>query len=214
MVNVKICGLKTPETLQAAIDAGADFVGFNFYLPSPRYIDPDRAAKLSAMLPEGVRKVGLFVDPDDDLLRFTLEQTAPDMIQLHGSETPERVSEVIKMTGISVMKALRIATIDDLDHVGSFEPVCDWLLLDSKPSTGEREILPGGTGQTFDWSLLKNFRPTKSWMLAGGLTPENVGVALSFLKPDAVDVSSGVETAPGQKDPEKIRAFIEAVKSA
>ncbi len=208
---VKICGLTTPDTLTAAINAGARFIGFVFYEPSPRNIALDTAKELALQIPTGVRSVGLFVNPTDEQLGETLGKVQIDMIQLHGDESPERVAEIKARYNLEVMKAINVREESDLEAIPSYEAVVDWLLFDSKP---EQATLPGGTGQNFDWSLLKGKSFSKPWMLSGGLTAKNVGEALAQLSPDAVDVSSGVESAPGAKDAEKIKAFIAAVKTA
>ncbi|MBL4803683.1 MAG: phosphoribosylanthranilate isomerase [Alphaproteobacteria bacterium] len=210
MTAVKICGLSEPETLKTAIGAGARFVGFVFYEPSPRYVSFDIAWNLARAVPTSIRSVGLFVDPDNALLERVLTGIQLDMIQLHGNETPGRVAEIKDKYKMPVMKAIRVREESDLDGIEGFEAAADWLLFDSKP---EQATLPGGTGHKFDWSLLEGRSFSKPWMLGGGLTPENVADALTQLSPDAVDVSSGVESAPGQKDSRKIKAFIETVKS-
>ena len=210
MTAVKICGLSDPQNLQTAIDAGTRFVGFVFYEPSPRNVSFDTAWNLARAVPTSIRSVGLFVNPDDELLERVLTGIQLDMVQLHGNETPGRVAEIKDKYKMEVMKAIRVREESDLDGIEGFEAAADWLLFDSKP---EKATLPGGTGHSFDWSLLEGRTFSKPWMLGGGLSPENVGDAIKKLSPNAVDVSSGVESAPGQKDPAKIKAFIEAVKS-
>ena len=210
MTAVKICGLSDPQNLQTAIDAGTRFVGFVFYEPSPRNVSFDTAWNLARAVPTSIRSVGLFVDPEDELLERVLTGIQLDMVQLHGNETPGRVAEIKDKYKMEVMKAIRVREESDLDGIEGFEAAADWLLFDSKP---EKATLPGGTGHSFDWSLLEGRTFSKPWMLGGGLSPENVGDAIKQLSPNAVDVSSGVESAPGQKDPAKIKAFIEAVKS-
>ena len=210
MTAVKICGLSDPQNLQTAIDAGTRFVGFVFYEPSPRNVSFDTAWNLARAVPTSLRSVGLFVDPDDELLERVLTRIQLDMVQLHGNETPGRVAEIKDKYKMEVMKAIRVREESDLEGIEGFEAAADWLLFDSKP---EKATLPGGTGHSFDWSLLEGRTFSKPWMLGGGLSPENVGDAIKQLSPNAVDVSSGVESAPGQKDPAKIKAFIEAVKS-
>lgn len=221
--DVKICGLSTPETLQTAIESGARFVGFVFYPPSPRNISFDTAFELARQVPTGVRTTALFVDPDDILLERVLTGIQIDLVQLHGNETPERITEIKNRFHIPVMKAIRVATPDDLKDIEAYEKVADWLLFDTKVealpsnqpiSQSASQPLPGGTGQSFDWNLLKDKTFQKPWMLGGGLNADNIGEALSTLSPTAVDISSGVESAPGIKDPEKIKTFIAAVKSA
>ena len=208
--DVKICGLSTPETLQTAIDAGARFVGFVFYPPSPRNVSFETAYELARMVPTGVRTTALFVDPDDELLERVLSGIQIDLVQLHGQETPERITNIKNRFHIPVMKAICIRNADDLNNVKNYEAVADWLLFDARP---ENATLPGGTGHSFDWTLLKDKTFQKPWMLGGGLNAGNIGEALSILSPNAVDISSGVESAPGRKDPQKIIAFIQAVKA-
>lgn len=207
MTDVKICGIKTREALKAAEHAGAGFAGFVFYPKSPRNIDVETASMLAKAT--AIKTVGLFVDPDDETLRRITETVPLKMIQLHGNETPSRVATIKSQYGLSVMKALRIATKADLGEATDYAKVADWLLFDAKV-----ESAVGGTGQAFDWSILENYKAPKPWMLAGGLTPENVGAAVTKLRPDAVDVSSGVESAPGVKDACKITAFLESVRHA
>jgi phosphoribosylanthranilate isomerase len=209
MTTVKICGLSEPKTLNAAIDAGARYVGFVFYPPSPRHVEIDTAKELALQIPTGVRAVGLFVDPTDEQLTNTLGKVQLDMIQLHGDETPARLAEIKASTAMPIMKAIRISNKSDLAQIAEFEAVADWLLFDAKVD-GEQ----GGTGHSFDWNILKSLTFSKPWMLSGGLTPENISQALSILSPNALDVSSGVESARGIKDEAKIKAFIEATKAA
>lgn len=209
MTAVKICGLSEPLTLKAACDSGAHFVGFVFHPASPRHISVEDAASLARMVPTGVRAVALFVDPDNAFLDNVLGAVPLDMIQLHGEETPARVAEIRARCGLLMMKAIRVGAAEDLAPVPDFVAVADWLLFDAKSSEA-----PGGTGHAFDWHLLKGRSFTKPWMLGGGLNAENVEQALKILKPDAVDVSSGVERTRGVKDEEKIRTFIEAVRQA
>lgn len=206
MTAVKICGLKDTRARDAAAKAGARFAGFVFYPKSPRNITIEEAAPLVKQAPASLTSIGLFVNPDDDLLNRVLASVPLGMIQLHGDETPQRVAQIKSTFGKPVMKALRIAGPDDLTQVGAYAAQSDWLLFDAKI-----EGIVGGTGQAFDWSILSGFKPGKPWMLAGGLTADNVAAALATLTPDAVDVSSGVESAPGIKDPCKITAFIESV---
>lgn len=211
-LQVKICGLSTPETVAAAVAGGAAYVGFVFFPPSPRCVPAARAAELAADVRPGVCKVGLFVEPDDALLEETLAAAPLDMIQLHGEESPERVEQVRALTGLPVMKAVAIATADDLPRLSAYEDVADQLLCDAKPVEGSD--LPGGNGVVFDWRLIAGRRWRKPWMLAGGLTPENVAEAARLTGAAQVDVSSGVESAPGVKDIARIKAFLAAAKGA
>jgi phosphoribosylanthranilate isomerase len=205
---IKICGLTTPESLQAAMRAGASYAGLVFYEHSPRAVSPDRAVALSTLGRHQLKMVGLFVDPNDVLLEFITQQVGLDFIQLHGDETPQRVRDIRARFGLPVIKAIRVATKADLGQTAVYAGVSDWLLFDAKV-TG----LQGGTGTSFDWALLKGLRLERPWMLSGGLTSENIGTALSLLQPDAVDASSGVEDAPGVKSPEKIAYFIQATRA-
>lgn len=212
MTDVKICGLKTPEALTAAIEGGARFVGFVFYPPSPRFTGPSVASYLASFVPPDVRIVGLFVDPSDEELETVLREVRLDMLQLHGNESPGRLTEIKKKFGLPLIKAINIAAKSDLEGVPGFEASADWILFDTKGDS-----LPGGNGIPFDWTLLQDYcsknPPQKPWMLAGGLTAENIPAALEILSPDALDVSSGVETAPGQKDAEKIKTFLKLALS-
>jgi phosphoribosylanthranilate isomerase len=209
---VKICGLSTPETLDVALDAGADLVGFVFFPPSPRNLDMATARALGRRVAGRAGKVALAVDPDDALLAAIVEALAPDMLQLHGREPPERVTAVKSRFGLPVMKALPVAEAADLATVPVYATVADRLLFDARaPREANR---PGGLGQPFDWRLLENLDGGMQYMLSGGLDPDNVAAALAVTRAPAVDVSSGVERAPGIKDPDKIRAFIRAAREA
>jgi phosphoribosylanthranilate isomerase len=204
--TVKICGLTSPEGIAAAVSAGARYLGFVFFAKSPRHVTPEQAAALAAEVPLGIAKVGLFVNPDDALLQTVLAQVPLDMIQLHGSENPARVTEVRALTGLPVMKAVGVAEPRDLDALWDYGLVAYMLLIDAKPPKDAE--LPGGNGLAFDWRLLAGRQILKPWLLAGGLTPENVSQALRLTRAPGVDVSSGVESAPGVKDPDRIRDFI------
>lgn len=206
--RVKICGLSTPESVAAAVEGGAAYVGFVFFGKSPRNVGIQQARDLAVDVPPGVAKVALVVDADDAFLDDISARVPLDMFQLHGSETPERVAEVRARTGLPVMKAIGIADADDLAKIDLYAGVADQLLIDAKPP--RNADVPGGNGLSFDWRLIANRRWTLPWMLAGGLTPGNVGEALALTGARQVDVSSGVESAPGVKDAGLIRAFIEA----
>lgn len=209
--RVKICGLSTPETLAAALDAGAELVGFVHFARSPRHLDWPLAQRLSAAVRGRAERVVLLVDPDDATLRAALESVAPDLIQLHGRESPERVAAIRALTGRPVMKALGIGSAEDLARIADYAG-CDRLLLDAKPPPGA--ALPGGNGLPFDWRLIAGAALPAGWMLSGGLRPETVAEALMRTGAPAVDVSSGVETAPGVKDPDLIAAFVAAVRAS
>ncbi len=205
MVKAKICGLSEPVSLRAAIDAGADAVGFVFFPPSPRAVDAERAAELAG-LAENAMRVGLFVEPDDETLETILKTVPLDLLQLHGKETPDRVAEIRRNTGLPVMKAVSLRTAADLDAVPAYEEKADWLLFDAKPPAGAG--LPGGNGVSFDWRLLQNRRWRCPVMLSGGLDAANLAEAVAITGIGWVDVSSGVESAPGQKDIGRIRDFL------
>ena len=208
MAQVKICGLTRPEHVAAAVEAGAAFVGFVFFPKSPRNLTPEAAAVLAQEVPPGVARVGLFVNPDDAALDAVLAQVPLDILQLHGSETPERVAEIKARTGLPVMKAVGVAGPQDLDALWDYGLVADMLLVDAKAP--KDAALPGGNGLAFDWRLLVGRKFLTPWMLAGGLTPDNVAEAVRLTGARIVDVSSGVESAPGEKDADLIRAFVAA----
>ncbi|WP_420586362.1 phosphoribosylanthranilate isomerase [Ruegeria sp.] len=210
-VSVKICGLTAPDHVRAAVDAGARYLGFNFFPKSPRYVSPEQAASLSGHVPVGVAKVALVVNASDALLD-EITATAPvDMLQLHGSESVERVQEVKARYGLPVIKVIGVADAEDLVAIDPYSDVADQLLIDAKAP--KNAVLPGGNGLAFDWRLLagrKYWR--KPWMLAGGLNPENVAEAIRMTGARQVDVASGVESAPGVKDAALMRAFIDATR--
>jgi phosphoribosylanthranilate isomerase len=209
-VLVKICGLSTPQTLAATIAAGADLAGFVFFEKSPRHIDLDTARALGAQAAGRIQKVALTVDADDAAFEAVTAALAPDLLQLHGHESPARVGAVKARYGLPVIKAIGVATAADVAAASVYAGVADWLLFDAKPAPNA--TVPGGAGVVFDWQLLRNI-PAKNWMLSGGLDPENVAAALSQTQAPAVDVSSGVEAARGVKDAEKISAFVAAVRA-
>lgn len=206
--RVKICGLKTHEAVSAAVEAGAAYVGFVFFEKSPRHVSLGAARDLAVEVPAGVAKVALTVDADDALIDELSAQVPLDMHQLHGHESPARVAQIRERTGLPVMKALGIADAPDLALIDDYAGVADQLLIDAKPP--KEAALPGGNGLAFDWRLIANRRWSCPWMLAGGLTPDNVGEAIALTGARQVDVSSGVESAPGVKDAALIRAFIKA----
>ncbi|MCB1532699.1 MAG: phosphoribosylanthranilate isomerase [Alphaproteobacteria bacterium] len=209
MTLVKICGLSTQDTVISAVEAGADFIGFVFYPPSPRAITPEIAAALSAHIPKHVQRVGLFVDPSDADIENVLKHAPLDMVQVHGSESPMRLKEIKDKFGLPLIKAIQVGSRSDIEDIGQYTLYADWMLFDAKP---ENASLPGGTGQIFDWSILNELAIQTPWMLSGGLNSENVAQALAILNPKAIDVSSGVEREKGVKDIEKIKAFINIVK--
>jgi phosphoribosylanthranilate isomerase len=209
---VKICGLSTPETLDVAIESGADMVGFVFFPPSPRNISFDAALALGKRVHGRGRKVALTVDANDSVLGAVVESLRPDILQLHGKEPPARVAALKARFGLSVMKAIPVEAKSDLHMIEAYAPVADWLLFDARaPRDATR---PGGLGRPFEWRLLEGLDLALPFMLSGGLDAGNVAEALRTTHAPAVDVSSGVESAPGEKDPDKIKAFIRAARQA
>ncbi|MBY6151583.1 phosphoribosylanthranilate isomerase [Vannielia litorea] len=208
-IRVKICGLKRPEDMAAVAEAGAAYVGLNFFEPSPRYVSPEEARDLALLAPEGLAKVGLVVDAGDALLDEIVGAVPLDIIQLHGKESAERVQQVRDRYGLPVMKAVGVATEADLPLLDDYGRVADMLLVDAKPAPGDE--LPGGNGLPFDWRLIAGRRWPVPWMLAGGLHAGNVAEAVARTGARQVDLSSGVEREKGVKDAGLIRAFMEAV---
>lgn len=205
-IRVKICGLTEAQHISAAVRAGAGYLGFVFFEKSPRHITPEVAATLLGAVPPGVAKVALVVDMTNADLDALLDQVPIDMLQLHGSESPERVAEVRVRYGLPVMKAVGISSTEDLPQLESYAQCADQILVDAKPPKGAD--LPGGNGLAFDWRLISGRRWPVPWMLAGGLTPQNVREAIRLTGARQVDVSSGVERAPGVKDTKLINTFI------
>ena len=210
--TVKICGLSTAATLDAALEAGADMVGFVFFPKSPRHIDLATARALGRQARGHARIVALSVDADDETLKRIVEALSPDLMQLHGSETPARVKAIGALCARPTMKAIGVAARADLTQAEPYQGVADAVLIDAKPPKGA--ALPGGNGRPFDWSLTRDFHAPAPWLLSGGLDPSNVAEAIALSGARGVDVSSGVESAPGVKDPAKIRAFVAATRRA
>jgi phosphoribosylanthranilate isomerase len=211
-VAVKICGLTAADHVRAAVDAGARYLGFNFFPKSPRYVSPEQVARLTEHVPFGVAKVALVVNASDELLDSIVGAAPFDMLQLHGAESVERVQEVKARYGLPVIKVVGVADAKDLQAIDTYSDVADQLLIDAKAP--KNAVLPGGNGLAFDWRLLagrKYWR--KPWMLAGGLTPDNVAEAIRMTGARQVDVASGVESAPGIKDAGLMRAFIAAANA-
>jgi phosphoribosylanthranilate isomerase len=209
---VKICGLSTPETLDAALEAGADMVGFVFFPPSPRHLGFDTARPLGARVRGRAQKVALTVDAEEEFLKAVIEALRPDMLQLHGVESADRIEALRQTFGLPVMKALPISVKGDLDRITHYAAIADRLLFDARaPRDATR---PGGLGNTFDWRLLQDVNPGIPFMLSGGLDAGNIGEALRITRASGIDVSSGVERAPGVKDPDMIRAFVRAARTA
>ena len=211
-VIVKICGLSTPETLEAALAAGADMVGFMFFPPSPRHLTLGTARELGARVKGGAKKVAVSVDADDATLQNCIEAVGPDLLQLHGKETVARVRDIKARFGIAVMKVIAVGQASDLVGVGGYAAVSDLIMFDARaPKDATR---PGGLGKPFDWHLLESVKLSVPFMVSGGINAANVAEALRITRADAVDVSTGVESAPGVKDPDLIRAFIAAARAA
>ncbi len=210
-VTAKICGINDPEAMRAAIAGGASHVGLVFYPPSPRAVSPGEAMALASVVPAQVQKVGLFVDPENDQIDKTLFVVKLDMLQLHGDETPERVSDLKTRTGKKVMKVIKVSEPEDLNRAEAYVRVADALMFDAKPPKGMKDALPGGNAVSFDWRILSGRRWPLPWMLAGGLTAVNVADAVGLSGAAIVDTSSGVEDAPGRKSAEKIAKFLRAV---
>jgi len=214
MTRAKICGLSTPETVRAALDGGAAYLGFVFFEKSPRNLTPEAAARLVEPLRGRgeVRTVAVTVDPDDALVDRLMATMKPDLIQVHGKETPARVRQIAERAGAGVIKAFSVTSASDVDQARAFETVTEQFLFDARPVEGS--ALPGGTGARFDWTLLQGRRFARPHFLAGGLDPWNVAEAVKASGAPLLDVSSGVERGPGLKDPALISAFLDAVKRA
>lgn len=211
IVRAKICGLNDPVSMRAAVDGGAAFVGLVFYPRSPRAVTPQQAAELAALVPVSVGRIGLFVDPDDRAVEAVLNRCPLDLLQLHGDESIERVASLRERTGVRVMKVIRVAAPGDLEVAANYYPVADWLMFDARPPKDMKGALPGGNALAFDWLLLRDRDFPLPWMLAGGLNAGNVAEAVRLSGARFVDTSSGVEDRPGVKNPDRIRAFLEAV---
>lgn len=211
-IIVKICGLSTADTLEAAVTAGADMVGFVFFPPSPRHLDIDFADSLGRQVRSRAAKVALTVDADDDLLDAIVEQLRPDWFQFHGSESPDRLRSIKRIYGLPVMKALPVSTTADLDAVKNYAGVADRILFDAKPPKDATR--PGGLGTSFDWELLRNVDVAAPYLVSGGISAHNVAEALRVTKAHGVDVSSGVETAPGVKNVGLIQDFLRAARAS
>lgn len=212
-VRAKICGVNAPAAATAAAEEGAAYIGLVFYPPSPRALTPAEAERLLAQVPAGPGRVGLFVDPGDDEIGAVLNGVALDLIQLHGRESPARVADIRRRFGVPVIKAISVAREEDLAQAASYEEVADWLLFDAKAPASSPHGLPGGKGLAFDWRLMTGCRWRQPWILSGGLDAENVEEAVRVSGAEAVDVSTGVEDRPGNKNPEKIRAFLRKVRT-
>ena len=210
-VTAKICGINDPEAMRAAITGRASHVGLVFYSPSTRAVNPGEAMALSAVVPEHVQKVGLFVDPEDEQIDKTLSVVKLDMLQLHGDETPDRVRDLKARTGKKVMKVIKVSEPEDLVRAEAYVRIADALMFDAKPPKGMKDALPGGNAVSFDWRILSGRKWPLPWMLAGGLTKYNVETAVELSGARIVDTSSGVEDVPGHKNVDKITEFLRAV---
>ena len=211
-VQAKICGLSDPASIDAALHGGASHIGFVFFPKSPRNVSFDQVAALAAKVPDHVARVGVFVDPEDDMVERAVVAGRLNVLQLHGNETPIRAARLKTQTGLEVWKAIPVRTRADIDGAAAFAGAADLLLFDAKPPKGAD--LPGGLGLRFDWRLLTDYRAPMRWGLSGGLDPANVAEAVGIARARLVDVSSGVEDAPGVKSAKKIEAFLKAVKEA
>lgn len=211
-LDIKICGLKTDAALAAALDGGASHVGFIFFARSPRFVEPHEAGRLRRAAEGRAAAVAVTVDAEDGFLDEIVEAMQPDMLQLHGKETPERVAAVKARYGLPVMKALAVREAADLEGIAPYRGVAERFLFDAKPPAGSE--LPGGNGIPFDWPLLASLDPEIDYMLSGGLNASNIAGALGAARPRGIDISSGVESAPGVKEPALIAAFFRAARTA
>ncbi len=211
-LRAKICGLSSADGVAAAVAGGAAFVGFVFYPQSPRAVTPAQAAALAPLVPNSVAKVGLFVDDTDARFDEVLGAAGLDLLQLHGSETPQRVAEIRARTDVPVMKVIGVAGPDDIAAADAYVEVADWLMFDARPPKDLKNALPGGNALAFDWTLIAGRKWPRPWMLAGGLDAGNLAEAARISGAACVDVSSGVEDSPGQKSAAKIAAFLAAAR--
>ncbi len=210
-INVKICGVKTQDAVNAAVKGGAMFLGFNFVPASPRFVTPELAAQLAQTVPHDIQTVALFVDPTDGELEDTLNLFNPALIQLHGMESPSRIAEIKQLYGKPIIKAISVSHIDDLEETIAFETIVNWFLFDARPPKGSG--LPGGNAVSFDWTIMKEIATPIPWMLAGGLNASNLKEAVQQSGTQGVDVSSGVEQSRGEKDPALILELLEKAKN-
>jgi phosphoribosylanthranilate isomerase len=210
-VKVKICGVRTREIVDTAVDAGADYVGLVFFPKSARYIEPDAARRLAELALGRIETVAVLVDPDDALIDEMLATVRPGLLQLHGSEAPERVAAIRARSGLRVIKAIGVAAADDVAKAAAYRGIADMILFDAKAPAGSE--LPGGHGRAFDWHDLSSPSVERPFALSGGLDPDNVWEAVLTTEASIVDVSSGVERTPGEKDPQLVRRFVHAAKA-
>ncbi len=207
-IAVKICGINSRAAVEAAVNNGARYVGFVFYPPSPRYVAPEDAAQLAALVPPHIAKVGVFVDPDPEQIDDTLLHLPLDILQFHGTESPRNMDELRITFRLPVIKAIKVSEAADVDMASSFEGHADYLMFDAKPPASQPGLLPGGNALSFDWRLLKGRTWKSPWFLSGGLHAGNLAEAVRESGAGIVDVSSGVELRPGLKDPDKIADFL------
>ena len=210
-VRAKICGISDAAAMRVAVSAGASHVGLVFYRPSPRHVSPAAAAALAAIVPDNIATVGMFVDAADSEFDAVLAATPLDLLQLHGQESPARVAALKARTGTQVMKVISVAKASDIAAADSYLDAADWLMFDAKPPKDMANALPGGNALSFEWQLLKRREWPLPWMLAGGLNAGNAAQAVRLSGASVLDTSSGIEDAPGRKNPDKIRAFLAAV---
>jgi phosphoribosylanthranilate isomerase len=210
-VKVKICGVRTPAIVNVAVEAGADYVGFVFFPRSPRHITPEAARPLVELAFGRIETIAVLIDPDDRLIDDILSTVRPSLLQLHGSETPQRVAAIRAHSGLRTIKAISVATAEDVAKAATYRGIADMILFDARAPAGSD--VPGGHGLAFDWHALSSLRGERPFALSGGLDPDNVWEALVTTGADMVDVSSGVERAPGEKDPELVREFIQAARA-
>ncbi|MFN4278590.1 MAG: phosphoribosylanthranilate isomerase [Ferrovibrio sp.] len=210
-VLAKICGLTDEAAVEAAVQHGADMLGFVFFPASPRNLSAEQAEALLHNVPSGIDRVGVFVDPETDFLDKILAKARLDLLQLHGDETPERCRAISIYFGLPIIKAIKVSSKADLKAAKAYEDAVDWLMFDAAPPKDATR--PGGNAASFDWSIMQGAKFNRPWLLSGGLTPENLSLAVRQSGASAVDVSSGVESAPGKKDPAKIRAFLDAARA-
>lgn len=209
-VLTKICGLTDTTAVETAVQHGADMLGFVFFPASPRNLSAEQAEELLREVPSGIDRVGVFVDPETDFLDKILARARLDLLQLHGDETPERCRAISIYFGLPIIKAIKVSSKADLKAARAYEDAVDWLMFDAAPPKGATR--PGGNAASFDWSIPQGAKFNRPWLLSGGLTPENLSLAVEQSGASAVDVSSGVESAPGKKDPARIRAFLDAAR--
>lgn len=212
-VSAKICGIRDETALDAAVAGGARFAGLVFYPPSPRYVTPDAAARLTSKMRDRISLVGLVVDADDSVINSILDHMSLDFLQCHGKESPSRVAKIKVKFGLPVIKAISIGGWEDVDQAKEYEADADWLLFDAKPPKSMTNALPGGNALAFDWALIANHTWKLPWILSGGLNANNVAEAIEISGAQVVDVSSGVENRPGVKSPARIKSFLDAAQA-